>query len=373
MRGWTIPLGRWMGVEVRVHAFFPLLAAVCLVLGGNSGTLRGLGLFLLVVSAVLVRETARVLVAAWLGLRLRAILLLPIGGLFAYADPESQEKSSQGAGQFALALAGPLANLTSALLLAAAFLGVTGNINLAAQPWISPAWLVRSLVWMQAGLGALHLLPAYPLDAGRLLRGSFARQHGFALSARAAGGLSQGLALAAMVGSWPLHNPWLFIAGFFILIGAQIEDQGVFFQSVVDTVQMREVMLTDFATLSPSDTLADALSRCVHSLQEDFPVVRGPHLVGIISRQNIVDALRTEGNSYVQSVMSKAFQVARPEDTLGAAIRRITAGRGLSLIPVTESGRVIGIVSVQNLMGSMSVLSEQRRLERQQTRQQDGV
>ena len=181
---------------------------------------------------------------------------------------------------------------------------------------------------MQAGL-VLHLLPAYPLDCGRLIRGSFARTHGLAPAGRAATGLGQVLALAAMVGGMLLHSPWLIIAGFFIMIGAQIEDQGVFFQSVVDTVRMREVMLTDFATLSPSDTLADALARCVHSLQEDFPVVRGPQLVGIVSRQRIVDALRSDGNGYVQSVMSRAFQVARPEDTLGTTIRRITAGRGL--------------------------------------------
>jgi CBS domain-containing protein len=198
------------------------------------------------------------------------------------------------------------------------------------------------------------------------MRGSFARAHGLGPANRAATGLGQLLALGAMVGGMVFHSWWLIIAGFFIMIGAQIEDQGVFFQSVVDTVRMREVMLTDFATLSPSDTLADALSRCVHSLQEDFPVVRGPNLVGIVSRQRIVDALRSDGNGYVQSVMSRAFQVARPEDTLGTTIRRITAGRGLSLIPVTESGRVVGIVSVQNLMSSMSLLAEQRRYEREE-------
>jgi CBS domain-containing protein/Zn-dependent protease len=355
-----------MGVEMRVHAFFPLLAVVCLIISSQEGMARGFGLFLVLVSAVVVRETARLLVAAWLGLRLRAVLLLPLGGLFAYADPESQEKSSQGGGQFAIALTGPLANLITALMLAAAFLGASGGINLVSQPWISAAWLVRSMVWMQVGLGVLHLLPAYPLDFGRLLRGAFARQHGFTASGRAAAGVGQVLALAAMVGGMLLHSPWLVIAGFFIMIGAQIEDQGVFFQSVVDTVHMREVMLTDFATLSPSDTLTDALVRCVHSLQEDFPVVRGPQLVGIISRQRIVDALRNDGNGYVQAVMSKAFQVARPEDTLGTTIRRIQTGHGLSLIPVTESGRVVGIVSVQNLMSSMSLLAEQRRLEREE-------
>ena len=367
MRGWSIPLGRWLGVELRVHAFFPILALVCLGISAADGVARGLGLFFVLVAAVMVRETARLIVAAWLGLRLRAILLLPIGGMFAYANPESQENANQGAGQFAMALTGPLANGATALVLAAMFLGAGGDVRLFDQPFITSAYLVRSMVWMQAGMALVHLLPAYPLDFGRLIRGSFARKHGFAPAGRAAAGIGQILALAAMIGGMLLHSPWLIIAGFFIMIGAQIEDQGVFFQSVVDTVQMREVMLTDFATLSPSDTLADALVRCVHSLQEDFPVVRGPQLVGIVSRQRIVDALRNDGNGYVQSVLSRAFQVARPEDTLGTTIRRLTAGRGLALIPVTESGRVVGIVSVQNLMSSMSLLAEQRRIERQES------
>jgi CBS domain-containing protein/Zn-dependent protease len=367
MRGWSIPLGRWLGVELRIHTFFLLLAVVCLGLSASDGVGRGLVLFMTLVLAVVVREVARLLVAAWLGLRLRAIVLLPIGGLFAYATPESQQMATQGMGQFALAFAGPLANGAAALILAATFIGAGGSVNMVSQPWISAAHLLRSLVWMQAGLGFLHLLPAYPLDCGRLVRGAFVRTHGAGPAGRAATGLGQLLALTAMIGGMLLHSPWLIIAGFFIMIGAQIEDQGVFFQTVVDTVQMREVMLTDFATLSPSDTLADALARCVHSLQEDFPVVRGPQLVGIVSRQRIVDALRSEGNGYVQSVMSRAFQVARPDDTLGATIRRLTAGRGLALIPVTDSGRVVGIVSVQNLMSSMTLLAEQRRLEREET------
>ena len=355
-----------MGVEVRVHIFFPLLVLVLFAMSGPQGWPYGLALFILLVAAVAVRETARLVVAAWLGLRLRAILLLPIGGLFAYANPESQEKANTGVGQFALALAGPLANSCAGLTAAAAILGASTSIRLFDQPLITAAGLLRSLVWMQLLLGLLHLLPAYPLDCGRLVRNAFARKHGVAPAGRAAAGLGQALALIAMLGGMLLHDSWLILAGFFVMIGAQIEDQGVFFQSVVDTVCMREVMLTDFATLSPSDTLADALYRSVHSLQEDFPVVRGPQLVGIVSRQRIVDALRNDGNGYVQSVMSRAFQVARPEDTLGTTIRRLTAGHGMGLIPVTESGRVVGIVSVQNLMNSMTLLAEQRRIERQE-------
>ena len=353
-------------MEMRVHIFFPLLVLVLFAISGTDGWTRALALFLLLITAVLVRETARLIVAAWLGLRLRAVLLLPIGGLFAYANPESQEIANSGSGQFILAAAGPLANLSTALIVAGIVLGASPDVRLFDHPFITAGHLLRSMIWMQASLGVLHLFPAYPLDCGRLIRNSFARTHGSAPAGRAVSGLGQILAGAAIVGGMFAQEPWLALAGFFIMIGAQIEDQGVFFQSVVDTVRMREVMLTDFATLSPSDTLADALYRCVHSLQEDFPVVRGPQLVGIVSRQRILDALRNDGNGYVQSVMSRAFQVARPEDTLGTTIRRLTAGHGLALIPVTESGRVVGIVSVQNLMSSMSLLAEQRRIERQE-------
>jgi CBS domain-containing protein/Zn-dependent protease len=353
-----------MGVEMRMHVFFPMLALVLIGISGAEHWTRGVALFILLAAAIVVRETARLLVAAVLGLRLRAILLLPIGGLFAYSNPESQEAAGGGSSQIALALAGPLANLATALAIAGIIQGASGSVSLMALPLISPTSLLRSMVWMQALLGLLHMLPAYPLDCGRIVRSKFAMTHGFLPAGRAASGLGQVIAFLLMLSYMPLRDPWLFLAGLFIMVGAQIEDQGVFFQSVVDTVRMREVMLTDFATLSPSDTLADALVRCVHSLQEDFPVVRGPQLVGIVSRQRIVEALRDEGNSYVQSVMSRAFQVARPEDTLGTTIRGITAGHGLGLIPITESGRVVGVVSVQNLMSSMTLLAEQRRIER---------
>ena len=363
--------GRWMGVEIRVHIFFPLLVLVLFAMAGPQGWGSGLALFLMLSVAVAVRETARLMVAAWLGLRLRAVLLLPIGGLFAYANPESQEKANTGSTQYVLAFAGPVANLCAGLAMAAVIQGASGQVPLLTRPFIAPADQLhslvplRSLVWFEIFLGLLHLVPAYPLDCGRLVRNAFARTHGMGPAGRAAAGLGQGLAAITILGGILLGDYWISLTGLFIMIGAQVEDQGVFFQSVVDTVRMREVMLTDFATLSPSDTLADALYRCVHSLQEEFPVVRGPQLVGIISRQRIVDALRSDGNGYVQAVMSRAFQVARPEDTLGATIARLAGGRGMGLIPVTESGRVVGIVSAQNLMSSWAMLTEQRRLERE--------
>jgi predicted transcriptional regulator len=157
-----------------------------------------------------------------------------------------------------------------------------------------------------------------------------------------------------------LPNPWLATAGFFIFIGAQLEDQGALFQSVVDTVYMRDIMLTDFSLLSPSDTLEDALAKSIHSLQDDFPVVRGRNVVGVVSRQVISDALRAEGNGYVQGIMQRHFHVARADDSLGSTISRFS-GRGMSLVPVTDGERVVGIVTLQNLMHSMTQFAEKRK------------
>src|SRR5437660_8166677 len=124
------------------------------------------------------------------------------------------------------------------------------------------------------------------------------------------------------VGLW---NPWLMLARFFLFLGAQLEERTVLFQSVLDNVRMEEVMLTDFSTLSPADTLEDALSKAVHTLQDDFPVIRGTDMVGVVSKQRILAALRDEGNAYVQSVMNKAFDISQRSETRASALKKFTA------------------------------------------------
>jgi CBS domain-containing protein len=324
---------------------------------------------------VVVREIARVITAAYHGVQLRSILLLPIGGLFSYANPDSAERASEGKVQTSMAVVGPLANFAFALVIGALIMGASPQVSVFAKPLVTPLHLMRSTVWLNVILGALNFVPAYPLDAGRMLRGGFSRTRGAVQATRAASGLGQMLGLLAVLAGIALLfipssglgtslSPWLIMGGFFIFIGAQLEDQGLMFQSVVDTVTMRDVMLTDFATLSPSDTLEDALYKSIHSLQDEFPVVRGANLVGVVSRQGILEALRSDGNGYVQSVMSRAFQVAQPDDSLGLMIRRMAGGK-MSLVPVTEGGRVVGIVTLQNLMHSMGMLAEHRRLKRE--------
>jgi Zn-dependent protease/predicted transcriptional regulator len=377
MRGWSFPLGRWFGVDLRIHMFFLLLLGFCLLSTSVSGVAswRGIMLWCVLLMVVLVREIARVISAAYHGLQLRSILLLPIGGLFSYNNPESAERAQEEHVQTALAIVGPTASLLFAAVVAALIAGSAPSVSLIARPWIVPTHLMRSTVWLSAMLGVLHLVPAYPLDAGRILRGIFVRSRSAAQATKTVSGIGQVFGLIAMIAGLALLalptpglaagiSPWLIMGGFFIFIGAQLEDQGVMFQSVVETVRMKDVMLTEFSTMSPSDTLSDALYKAIHSLQDEFPVVRGANLVGVVSKQSILQALRSEGNGYVQSVMSRAFQVAEPDDSLGLMIRRIAGGR-MSLVPIAQAGRIVGIVTWQNLSNSMGLLAEHRRLERQ--------
>jgi predicted transcriptional regulator len=140
-----------------------------------------------------------------------------------------------------------------------------------------------------------------------------------------------------------------------------MEDRSAVFQSVLETVRLEDIMLTDFTILSPADTLEDALEKAVHCLQDDFPVIRGADMVGVVSKQKILQTLRSEGNGYVQAVMNRIFDVASKSESLASAFRKLSA-RNSSILPVVEDQQLVGIVTLQNLMHSMALLAETRKL-----------
>jgi CBS domain-containing protein len=362
MRSWSLSLGSIFGVEIRLHTLYLLLLAFSISYSGLTGTSvsRGVWLWMLTLFAVAVRETARAMMAAWCRLDLRSVLLLPTGallGLAAHGDDDHAHRRHERA----MALAGPIANFVVGITMALLMYAATPAINLFEKPWVTPAHLIRSAIWTQVLLGGLNLLPAYPLDGGVLLRQQFIRIRGASEGIRAMAGISQVIALLLMtVGFW-MQNPWLIAMAMFLLVGAQMESQSVLREGAADAVHMRDVMLTEFSTLSASDTLEDALEKSVHSLQDVFPVVRGTMLVGAISRQSLAEALAADGNGYVQGAMAREFQVAGPNDSLVKTLRTVP-GQGAQLLPVVEGERVLGIVTPQNLAQSMGLLSGTRRL-----------
>lgn len=366
MRSWSIPVGRILGVELRIHLTFVfLLAFVVLTESATRGTVnaeRALALVGIIFGSVVFHELGHALVGLHAGIPAKAIVLLPIGGV-TLLDETRQRLDSQSESwkrDIRIALGGPLVNLVMAFVAGSILLAVAPEVQLWAKPYVFSGNLPRSLVWVNIFLAVFNLLPAYPMDGGRVLRALFSRKMDPVRATRRAVSIGQTFAMLFML-TGTLLNWWLTVVGFSLWVAAQLEDRSAVFQSVLETVHLEDVMLTDFATLSPADTLEDALEKAVHSLQDDFPVIRGSDMVGVISRQKILDALRAEGNGYVQAVMNRIFEVAQKKESLASAFRKLTA-RNLSIIPVVEDQRLVGIVTLQNLMHSMALLAESRKL-----------
>jgi predicted transcriptional regulator len=349
----SFPIGRFLNVAVRVHLSFPLLLALAAgySVALNGSATRGVGLWCALLLAVIVREGARALGAAYAGLRPRAILLLPVGGLMAFS---THDGAPPPAATRMFPWIGPVANLAAGLLLLGASYALVPQVNLIAQPWISTGHILRSVIWMQIILGAVSLLPL-PSFGERTVA---AEEDAPAPSATPLPfklqvprlGLGTALALVMIVSGLLLQNWMLAVLGGFMMLGAQIATAH---QSVstagAETILVREVMLTEYTLLSSSDTLQGALDRTVHSLQDVFPVVRGNQLVGSIARQTIASQLFSDGNSYLQGIMSRGLHLAAPTDKLVDALRRASSFGASEFIPVVEDGSLIGILTPQSL------------------------
>jgi Zn-dependent protease/CBS domain-containing protein len=367
MKTWSIPVGRLFGAELRVHVFslallLPIWITPPVSQLSTHYAMRNLLLMLMMLGSALLHELAHSLVAMRNGMHVRSIVLLPLGGVSMMDDAPFAPRKTDPAREIRIAMAGPLLSLGIAAAVAVLAQAAIPGLRLGVRPWIHSGSLLRSLVWTNIFLGLLNMLPAYPLDGGRMLRAVLTRRMDYLLATRRAVTIGQVFAIAFFV--LGMYNLWFTVVGLFIFVAAQLEERSVEFQSVLETVRMEDVMLTEFSTLSPADTLEHALSKAVHSLQDDFPVVRGSSMVGVISRQKILDALRFNGNAYVQSVMNSAYDIAERSETLASAFRKITA-RNLSIIPVVDGEHLVGIVTLQNLMHSMGMLAESRKLQRQ--------
>jgi Zn-dependent protease/CBS domain-containing protein len=369
MRSWSIHVGRLFGVEVRLHLTFLILPLFVFwteyTVHPSANGPRDLALVGIILACVAAHEIGHMLVARRSGLIAKAVILLPLSGVTVFDESRAEINQPPDVlwkRELRIALVGPGVNLLFAALAAILVFALVPGVDLWYWPFLQSSNLPRSLVWANIYLAGLNLLPAYPLDGGRILRAYFARSIDPAAATRRAVSISHAIAMVLMVGGL-FSNTWLTMIGVIIFAAAQLEERAVIFQSVLDNVRLEEVMLTDFATLSPADTLVDALDKAVHSLQDDFPVVRGSDMVGVISRQRILEALRMEGNGYVQAVMNKLFEVSMRQESLASAFRKLTS-RNLSIIPVVEDERLIGIVTLQNLMHSMALLAESRKLRR---------
>ncbi len=351
MFGSSFPIGRIFGVDLRVHATLPPLLALALLYSAamNERFSRGFGLCAALLFGIIVRESARALAAAWSGLHLRAVLIFPVGGVMAFASAHDIKPGSTRL----ITIVTPIANLATGLILVGLAYGVDPNVQMFAAPWISAGHILRSFVWTQFLLGAVSLLPIASLSTKSLVlprRKANAESKPSRLPHVSVGLV---VAIAAILAGVFLQHLWLVLLGGLALLMNRLTNTQTFDASGAGTLLVREAMQTDFTLLSSSETLQSALDKTLGSPQETFPIIRGDRLVGSIARDNLAVHLRTEGDTYVQGMMTRSMTTASASEPLATALRRSAAAGLGELIAVVDGQAVLGILTPQGVRRAM--------------------
>jgi len=344
---WSWKIGEFAGIGVYMHATFLLLIAF--VLFGNmlagGGLLAGLtsvAFIILLFASVVAHEYGHALTARRYGIKTRDITLLPIGGV-----ARLERMPDKPIEELWVALAGPAVNVVIAAALVPVVLLTQGfdglqNFSLT-QGSILQRLLVTNLV-----LVGFNLLPAFPMDGGRVLRALLATRLEYTRATQIAASLGQ--AFAFLLGLFGLFgNPLLVFTALFVWIGAAQESSMTQMKSALDGIPVSRAMLTDFRTLSPDDTLARAADLTIAGTQQDFPVVDSFGVQGVLTRNDLIAALRQRGQqARVRDVMRRDFAAADSSEMLESVSRRLQECQCHTL-PVTHDGRLVGLVTMDNI------------------------
>ena len=343
----SIKLGRILGIDVHVHVTFLLLLGFVGVAHGLAGrslesALTGVlflaGLFL----CVLLHEYGHALAARRYGIGTLDITLLPIGGVARLA--RMPEKPAQ---ELVVALAGPLVNvIIAAGLLAGLALAGNGDPN----GWLVPgrASVVGQLLAANVFLALFNLVPAFPMDGGRVLRSLMAMRMDYTRATRIAARIGQGMAVIfGFVGLF--SNPMLLLIALFVWIGAAQEAAAVEMKSTFADVRVEEAMVTDFRTIAPDERIEHAARLLLAGSQQDFPVLKDGHVVGVLTHGQLIAALREHGaGTPVGHVMERQVRTAAADEPLEVALARGSAA-STSLLLVLRNGRLAGMLTAENI------------------------
>jgi len=366
---WSLTLGTVRGIKIRIHLTFLLIIPWAaynwgVVLGrGWLGALYGIIFTAIIFLCVVLHELAHSLVATFYGVHVREIELSPIGGV---AKMDSMpEKPYQ---EFVMALAGPLVNLVIAVPLGWLVLllvrnGLIKSFGHLVYLMSKPSWqgFILNLFASNVVLALFNLLPAFPMDGGRVLRSALAWKLGQRQATVLAARVGQGLAvILGLVGLFTANLALIFIA-LFVFTGARQEERLTEFQAVLGDLPVSQALITTCPTLSPDDTLNTVFELAMHERPASFPVVEAEHLVGLLTFIDITSALEAYGQGVrVRDIMRREFPAVSPTDTLVRA-RQLMATSGLRALPVTEDGRFLGMVTAQQISEIHAFLSARQR------------
>jgi stage IV sporulation protein FB len=363
--GGSIKLFSVRGIDVKMHVTFLLIVLYGAIQGGVlgnggvTGAVFGAALMLLVFACVLLHELGHALTALRYGVRTRDIILLPIGGiarLERIPDKPSEE--------FTIAIAGPLVNfaiagvlfvLTFALLRVPLALDLESIVSALRRARVEDA--ILALASINLTLGAFNLVPAFPLDGGRILRAILATRMEYVRATTLAANIGQLLAIVGGFLGFLRSDFGLILVAIFVFMGAGAEGQMVAVRSALRGVRVRDVFSRRGASLAPTDPLSRAVEITLSSFQNDFPILEGEQLVGILSHSELVAAL-SQGNAHVpvSAVMRRDWRAVGLDEPL-FDIQQQMGADGNNVLAVLDGGRFVGLLTPADISEAYRLLS----------------
>ncbi len=345
---WSWTLGRVAGIDIRIHATFLLLLAWFAAMawfgtGTAQAALRGVLLVVAVFGCVVLHELGHALTARRFGVATRDITLLPIGGVARLRGMPRDPRA-----EMLIAVAGPAVNLLIAASLWIVLQPFGGAGTLAAV-FAGEAPFLATLLWLNLILALFNMIPAFPMDGGRVLRAALTLRLGLMAATRVAARIGQALAAGFMV-LGALYNPILMLAGVFVWFGATLEAADAQMRSALHGVPLPAALIRDFRKLDPDDSLAAAAALTLATTQKDFPVVRDGRVLGVLPQAALLAGLAEDGeHAPVRSRMRRDVPLAELSDPLPRVWDRLREG-DLRLIPVLDRGELVGLIDVDNLL-----------------------
>ena len=352
---WSVKIAQFKGIPVFIHATFLLIigwvALVHWMQGHNiATTLQGILFVLLIFLCVVLHEFGHALTAARYNIKTRSITLLPIGGVASLERMPERPRE-----ELLVALAGPLVNIVIALVLLAVLL-VTNSLQPLETLSVTGGSLLERLMVVNLFLVAFNLLPAFPMDGGRVLRAILAMRLNYVKATSIAASIGQGMALLfGLLGLF--GNPFLLFIAFFVWIGAAQEAHMTKVKFAFNNIPVSNAMITDYKAIRADEPLARAVELVIAGSQQDFPVIENGEVVGILEQKKLMDGLSRLGpDAEVRVVMDTYFQSVEVSEMLENAMTLLQSC-GCKIMPVLRHGRLAGLLTPQNIGEFMMIHS----------------
>ena len=344
---WSIKIGKFVGIDVYMHLTFLLLIGWVALLHWQRGqsigaALVGVLFILAIFLCVVLHEFGHALMARRYGIATRDIILLPIGGV-----ARLEKTPSQPMQELWVALAGPAVNVVIAAALFV-WLQATASWEPLQRLTVTTGPLLERLMAVNLFMIAFNMVPAFPMDGGRVLRAALATRLAYGRATRIATSFGRGIAvLFGLMGLF--YSPFLVFIAMFVWLGATQEAALTRMKTAVGGIPVHQVMVSEFKSLSADDSLQRAADLTLTGTQKDFPVVSDGILEGVVRQTDLLEALsRHDTLEAVASIISKDTFSVESTEMLDNVVTRLNECR-CDLLPVTREGKLVGVVTTDNL------------------------